>query len=234
MLASDSRYRRQMTGFSTPGGERAVLEDTRGLRGRWMRRFGRTLSLLLAGWLVVLVAGGLGLTPLGDLPFQDVLRPSKGPKPLNTLPEPKEPSPEDLRPALPQAPASVAPTASEVESRGRAAPGARARGVKAKAPRRRPRAPGQRSPVRGAAPPVAPAAGTTTSPGRSAEAPGQVRTTTPGKSGSVPGQTGTTPGQSATAPGQAKKTTTTTTTTTVTTTTTTTVTRTIPGRSKRP
>src|SRR5688572_17759895 len=99
-----------------PSGDRAVLEDATGRRGRWMRRLGRTATVLVFGWLVVLLLGGLGLTPVADLPFAEVLRPSKGPEPLAAVPQPRKPSSEDLRPASPTAPPTTAPTRAAVVS----------------------------------------------------------------------------------------------------------------------
>src|SRR5918999_927352 len=93
-----------------PSGGRAVLEDATGRRGRWMRRLGRTLTVLLLVWLVVLVGGGLGLTPVANLPLGGVLRPSEGPEPLAVLPKPRKPSADDLRPARPLAATTTPPT----------------------------------------------------------------------------------------------------------------------------
>jgi hypothetical protein len=80
---------------------RAILEDVTGRRGRWMRRLGRTLSVLLVAWLFVLLVGGLGLTPVAGVPFADFLRPSEGPTELAAPPKPRKPTADDLRPARP-------------------------------------------------------------------------------------------------------------------------------------
>src|SRR5919106_1294872 len=80
---------------------RAILEDATGRRGRWMRRLGRTLSVLLVAWLFVLLVGGLGLTPVAGVPFADFLRPSEGPQELAAPPKPRKPTADDLRPARP-------------------------------------------------------------------------------------------------------------------------------------
>lgn len=211
---------------SAARGERAVLEDATGRRGRWMRRLGRTLTVLLLAWLVVLVGGGLGLTPVANLPFGDALRPSKGPEPLRALPKPRKPPAEDLRPALPLRTAtSRAPQTREAAATATPirAPRTRSAGPvkRAKPVRRRP-APRQTvrvsapppnaptSPGRsGATPPtqgtVTPPGQASTTPGRSAEAPGHSLTTAPGSSGVAPGQTATTmPGRSGSAPGRTK------------------------------
>ena len=208
-----------MLASPAPEGDRAVLEDATGRRGRWMRRLGRTFALLVFGWLVVLLLGGLGLAPVADLPFAEALRPSKGPEPLATLPKPRKPPTRDLSPALPVAtPTDVSAGAAPPSPSG----AGRARSVRRVAPKppRRARSAPQPAvtppaPVR----PVPPGRTRTAPPGRSAEAPGQTGATPPGQTKSPPGQTRTTPGRSASAPGQAKKTTTTTTTTAVTTTT---------------
>jgi hypothetical protein len=189
-----------------PRGGRAVLEDSTGRRGRWMRRLGRTFALLVFAWLVVLLLGGLGLAPVADLPFAEALRPSKGPEPLATLPKPRRPPARDLSPALPLATPTDVTAGSAPPSPSGAG---RARSVRRVAPR--PTA----TPVR----PVPPGRTRTAPPGRSAQAPGRSGATTPGKTQSPPGQTRTTPGRSASAPGQAKKTTAATTTTAVPTTT---------------
>src|SRR5688500_17186500 len=96
---------------------RAVLEDATGRRGRWMRRLGRTLSVLLVAWLFVLLVGGLGLTPIAGVPLADFLRPSEGPKELAAPPKPREPSATDLRPARPlREPVVTSPSPSEAPS----------------------------------------------------------------------------------------------------------------------
>jgi hypothetical protein len=209
-----------------PGSERAVLEDATGRRGRWMRRVGRSATLLIFGWLVVLLLGGLGLTPVANLPLAGTLRPSEGPEPLAAVPKPRKPSPADLQPAEPVATRTTAPKESPAVS----APARSARPEPVRPQRRfTPKEPGRaRGPTRTVARPTpvrpAPSATTTTGPpgqtvtaarGRSAQA--------PGRSGSEPpGQTTTNPGRSATAPGQVRKTITTTTTVTTTETVTTT------------
>jgi hypothetical protein len=215
-----------MVASPAPGGDPAVLEDATGRRGRWMRRLGRTLSLLLVGWLVVLLVGGLGLTPVASLPFADILRPSQGPEELAAPPTPRRPSADDLRRARPlvsrPTPVSATRRISPSPPPTRAAP-RRARTFTTQRPVRHRSIPGEPrgSAARdGAAPSPATttSAGSTTipAPGRSAGAPGQTGeapglsfTAAPGQSGSAPGQTGTTPGQSESAPGHAKQETTT-------------------------
>ena len=201
-----------MLASPAPRGGRAVLEDETGRRGRWMRRLGRTFALLVFGWLVILLLGGLGLAPVADLPFAEALRPSKGPEPLATLPKPRRPPARDLSPALPLATptdvtAGAAPPSPSGEGRARSV-----RRVVPKPPRRARSTPRPAATPSAPVRPVPPGRTRTAPPGRSAEAPGQSGAT-------PPGQTRTTPGRSASAPGQAKKATTATTTTAVPTTT---------------
>jgi hypothetical protein len=182
------------------GGGFSVLEDPTGGRARWMRRAGRVVFIVFLGWLLAIVLGGLGLAPVGRIPLTHSLRPSTGPAPLATLPQPRQPSASDLRPAAP-APAVAASTGTA----GQQAPSVpvRQRGQSATAP-------GQtKTTTVGAA------------RGRSATAPGHLQTTTTaaaskGRSSTTPGHTKTTTttsrGRSTTAPGHTKTTTTTTTT----------------------
>jgi hypothetical protein len=216
---------RQMLATPPPRGDRAVLEDVTGRRSRWMRRLGRTATLLAFGWLSVLLLGGLGLTPVADLPFAEVLRPSKGPEPLAAVPKARRPSAEDLRPALPVETRTTARPRRTVASPPapsiRARPSGEARRFVREARVNARRAPTRQIglPVRVQPPPLAtttktPPGQTRTAPsGRSALAPGHAASQPPGQSASAPGQSGTSPGRSASAPGQVKKTTTTTTTT---------------------
>jgi len=82
------------------GNEPAVLEDASGRRARWMRRAGRAVFVLFLAWLVAIVLGGLGLTPVPGIPLVRVLQPSQGPPPLTQLPQPQPPSAADRQPAL--------------------------------------------------------------------------------------------------------------------------------------
>jgi hypothetical protein len=185
------------------GGGFAVLEDPTGRRARWMRRAGRLVFLLFLGWLLVIVLGGLGFTPVAGIPLARALRPSSGPPPLDKETHLRQPSDSDLRPAL------AAPTGKSV---GKTSP-ARSRGRTAPAPNRGGASPGQTKTTPGQTK-TTPGGGTQ---GKTPTAPGQT-TATPGGGGSqgksptAPGQTKTTPGggvtrgQSPSAPGQTKTT----------------------------
>jgi hypothetical protein len=161
--------------------EPTVLEDPTGRRARWLRRAGRLVFVVFLAWLLAIVLGGLGLTPVPGIPFTHALRPSSGPPPLVKLPRPRPPTVSDLRPALSAAAFAALARAGQRTSVG--------------SPGRRASAPGQ---VRAR-------------PGQSSLAPGQTKTApagsvTHGHSTTAPGQTRTAPGQTKTAPGQTKTT----------------------------
>ena len=196
---------RASTGLGALVGGCAVLEDPSGMRVRWLRRAGRAVFVLFLAWLVAIVLGGLGLKPVPGIPLGHVMRASQGPPPLAKLPEPREPTASDLRPALPAAVfaaqvANASKPARQLRVRGRS-PTAGAGVSHGKSPT----APGQTK--------TTPAVG---SRGNSTTAPGQTKTTpavgSRGNSTTAPGQTKTTPavgsrGNSVTAPGQTKTTT---------------------------
>jgi hypothetical protein len=144
--------------------EASILEDPSGGRARWMRRVGRVVFLVFLAWMVAILFGGLGLAPVPQIPFSHSLRPA-GPPPVTRLPPPRQPSPGDLRPALPES--ALAPP---VSGRGRSgfAPG-RTRTV-------------PNGGIRGRS---------GTAPGHTKTAPSF--STVPGRSDSAPGQTRTTP-----------------------------------------
>jgi hypothetical protein len=91
----------EMRKTTADGLEPPVLEDASGRRASWMRRTGRLVYLLFLAWLVAIVLGGLGLTPVPRIPFTHALRLSQGPPQLAQMPRPRPPSALDLRPALP-------------------------------------------------------------------------------------------------------------------------------------
>jgi hypothetical protein len=182
---------------TTGGGGSAVLEDPTGRRARWLRRAGRGVFLLFLAWLLAIVLGGLGLMPVAGIPFSQVLRPSKGPPVLAKLPQPRQPSASDLRPAV-----SAKVFAATVGGAGQQTPGSAA-GSHGKSAT----APGQ----------TKTSLSSTVTHGKSAMAPGQTKTNpsstvTHGKSATAPGQIKTNPsstasqGKSAVAPGQTKTT----------------------------
>jgi hypothetical protein len=178
-------------GTTVGGGGSAILEDPTGRRARWLRRAGRCVFLLFLGWLLAIVLGGLGLMPVAGIPFAHVLRPSQGLPVLAKLPQPRQPSAADLRPAV-----SANGFVARVGRAGQQAP----RSVIG------PRGRSSSAPGRAAVP-----------RGRSATAPGQAKTSPSssvphGRSATAPGQAKTSPsssvphGRSATAPGQTKTT----------------------------
>src|SRR5579859_1643561 len=99
-----------------------VLEDESGRRARWLRRAGRVVFVVFLAWLLVIVLGGLGLTPIAGIPLTHVLRPSPGPPPVAKLPKPRPPSASDLRPAIPAAAFARAKTTT-VHGKSSLAPG---------------------------------------------------------------------------------------------------------------
>jgi hypothetical protein len=151
---------------TTDGLEPAVLEDASGHRARWLQRAGRVVYLLFLAWLVAIVLGGLGLTPVPRIPFTRALTISKGPPQLAQMPRPRPASASDLRPARPPAAQQgFAPAAAQghVQAHGRST------------------APGHRTRARGR--------------GRSTTAPGHTKTkpSNRGRSTTAPGHTKTTP-----------------------------------------
>lgn len=168
------------------GNEPAVLEDASGRRARWMRRAGRAVFVLFLAWLVAIVLGGLGLTPVPGIPLVRVLQPSQGPPPLTQLPQPQPPSAADRQPAL-SAVAASGPNGTV------GSPARRAQ----TSPSRTPAVSGK-SPERG-----------TTAPGRTTSA--SAGSALHGRSGAAPGQTSkgassSVQGSRSAAPGQANKT----------------------------
>ena len=165
-------------GTTVGSGGSPVLEDPTGRRARRFRRASRFVSLLFLAWLLVIVLGGLGLIPVAGIPFTHVLRPSQGPPVLTKLPQPRQPSASDLRPAV-----SAKAFAAAVGTSGQPAPG-NATVTHGKSGT----APGQ----------TKTSTSSTVTHGKSGTAPGQTKTSnsstvTHGKSGTAPGQTKTTP-----------------------------------------
>jgi len=164
------------------GNEPAVFEDASGRRARWMRRAGRAVFVLFLAWLVAIVLGGLGLTPVPGIPLVRVLQPSQGPPPLTQLPQPQPPSAADRQPAL-SAVAASGPngTVGSPARRAQTSP-SRTPAVSGKSPERGTTAPGRTTSA---------SAGSALH-GRIATAPGQIKT---GASSSVQGSRSAAPGQ---------------------------------------
>jgi hypothetical protein len=175
----------------------AVLEDPSGRRRRRLRLAGRVVAFALTLWLVALILGGVGLSPVPGVPFAHILRPAAPPVHRN-LPKPEQPTAADLQPALPvghprtATPPRAIPVPGSGSTRTKAVSRAPATRVEAK----------QHAVAVHTMPPAvdgttraAPAithpnngrgTGTTTT---------TTTTTTPGRSGTAPGQTQTTPGR---------------------------------------
>lgn len=106
---------------------RRVLEDASGRRLRRLRWVGRATALLFLAWLAIVILGGLGVGPASRLPLGHVLRPTAGPPPLRSVPQPVAPAPSDLVPALPQPAAERAavagPSTSTTPGKSGTAPG---------------------------------------------------------------------------------------------------------------
>jgi hypothetical protein len=94
----------------------AVLEDPTGRRRRRLRIAGRTLAALLTLWVLTLLLGAVGLSPVSGVPLGRVLRPASAPPVQKKLPQPAAPTVAELEPALPvnapiAGPGSTAPSA---------------------------------------------------------------------------------------------------------------------------
>lgn len=188
------------------GNEPAVLEDASGRRARWMRRAGRAVFVLFLAWLVAIVLGGLGLTPVPGIPLVRVLQPSQGPPPLTQLPQAQPPSAADRQPAL-SAVAASRPngTVGSPAQRAQTSPSLTL-AVSGKSPGR-----GTTAPDR-----TKPASARSALDGRSATAPGYTKPAPSGaerrgRSGAALGQTkkgasSSVQGSRSAAPGQASKT----------------------------
>lgn len=188
------------------GNEPAVLEDASGRRARWMRRAGRAVFVLFLAWLVAIVLGGLGLTPVPGIPLVRVLQPSQGPPPFTQLPQPQPPSAADRQPAL-SAVAASRPNGTV------GSPAQRAQTSPSLTP-----AVSGKSPGRGTTAPdrTKPASARSALDGRSATAPGHTKPAPSGaerrgRSGAAPAQTkkgasSSVQGSRSAAPGQANKT----------------------------
>jgi hypothetical protein len=176
----------------------AVLEDPTGKRRRRLRILARLIALAMSIWLVALLLGAVGITPVGSIPFVRAFKPPAPPPVIHKLPRPRPPTVAELQPALPSASVRL-----------RAATGQPAVPPPvAKAPTkhtRKLRSPATTTP----ATPTTPA--TRTTPGRAngkAKGKPQPATSTPTTTTTTPGQSGTSPGHTRTTPpGKSKQTT---------------------------
>src|SRR5205085_569518 len=92
-----------------PAVETAVLEDPTGRRRRRMRIAGGVLATLLTGWLLVLLLGGLGITPVADLPLAGPPAPLSPRRARRRRLRPAALHPHPPVPAAPPRPARTAP-----------------------------------------------------------------------------------------------------------------------------
>jgi hypothetical protein len=174
----------------------AVLEDPTGNRRKRLRIVARLIALSMSIWLLALLLGAVGITPVGSIPFVRVFKPPASP-PVHKLPRPHPPTVAELQPALSAASAPSSTTGVQ-----------RAVAPVAKTPTkhtRKLRSPAATTP----ATPTTPAPPTT--PGRAngkAKGKPQPATTTPTTTSTTPGQSGTAPGHTRTTPpGKSKQTT---------------------------
>jgi hypothetical protein len=149
-----------------------------------MRLLGRAVAVVLGLWLAALLFAGIGVGPLANIPFAQILHPSAAPPPLPTTLEPKPPAAADLKPALAAAQTKLAARAVAPAQTVGKTPLATAQ------PRRaRPRTmPGKATPV----PEPSPTRTSHASPTGQAHGGGKEKTTTtttttPGRSGAAPG-----------------------------------------------
>jgi hypothetical protein len=172
-----------------------VLEDPTGNRRKRLRIVARLVALSMSMWLVALLLGAVGITPVGSIPFVRVFKPPASPPVIHTLPRARRPTVAELQPALPATPAQSSTAAVQ-----RAVP------LVAK------KAPLGHTPKLRAPATTTPAIPTTpTTHGRAngkAKAKPQPATTTPTTTSTTPGQSGTSPGHTRTTPpGKSKQTT---------------------------
>lgn len=194
-----------LRGSAAPAAGTAVLEDPTGRRRKRLRLAGRVVAVALTLWLIALVLGGVGLSPVPGVPFAHILRPVAPPAPRH-LPRPAQPTAADLEPALPatSSKTAVAPQAVPVAGqtptrhagteRTPAATKRRSVAVHTMPPAVDGPAPGATAPApKTTHPNNGRGSGATTTPTTTS-----TTTTTPGHSGSAPGQTGTAPGRTRT------------------------------------
>jgi len=178
---------------------RSILEDPRGRRKRIVAVAGAIATALFVCWLVAITLGGVGLSPLPNLPVPGLSKSDEGPAPLTR-------DQAEMRVADPAPPAALPATVTPVH----AAAGSGRKVLNRKAATKR-----QSASVIANERVRTPNAPATEQPGNSGDTPAATRrqpttestttttdTTAPGRSDTAPGQTGTTPGRSDTAPGR--------------------------------
>jgi hypothetical protein len=178
----------------------AVLEDPTGKRRRRLRILARLIALGMSIWLVALLLGAVGITPVGSIPFVRAFKPPAPPPVIHKLPRPRPPTVAELQPALPSASVRLRTAAGQQAVPPRVA----------KAPTKHTRK--LRSPATTTTTPATPTTpATRTTPGRGngkAKGKPQPATTTPTTTTTTPGQSGTSPGHTRTTPpGKSKQTT---------------------------
>jgi hypothetical protein len=183
----------------------AVLEDPTGKRRRRLRILARLIALAMSIWLVALLLGAVGITPVGSIPFVRAFKPPAPPPVIHKLPRPRPPTVAELQPALPSAsvrlraaagqravppPVAKAPTKHTRKLRTPAAttPATPATPTTPGAPNPKAKAEPQPATTRPTTPTARP-----TTPGQSGTSPGHTRTTPPGKSKQTTGTTTPTP-----------------------------------------
>jgi hypothetical protein len=184
----------------------AVLEDPSGRRRRVLRVLARGVAIVLTLWLVALVLGAAGLSPVPGIPFTHALRPAAPPPALDRMRAPAAPASTHRR-------ARSTPAATSERAAARVAPRHAAQLPATVAPRLNGpafhRMPTTTKPAiaHTPAPTAAPNASTAPAPasrrptwagsgGTTTTTSGTTTTpTTGGRSGSAPGRSGITPGQ---------------------------------------
>jgi hypothetical protein len=182
----------------------AVLEDPTGNRRRRLRVVARLIALSMSIWLVALLLGAVGITPVGSIPLVRAFKPPASPPVIHKLPRARPPTVAERQPALPAsaAPASTAGVQRTVPPVAKA-PTKHTRKLRTPAATTpatpaTPTTPGAPNPKAKAEPqpattrPTTPTARPTT-PGQSGTSPGHTRTTPPGKSKQTTGTTTPTP-----------------------------------------
>jgi hypothetical protein len=180
----------------------AVLEDPTGNRRRRLRIVARLIALAMSIWLVALLLGAVGITPVGKVPFVRVFKPPASPPIIHELPRPRPPSVAELQPALP----AVSAPSRTVATR----PAAPLVGTAPTKHTRSLRRPAATTPNGTTTPSATTTPSGKTTPANRGKGQGQGRpttTTTPTTTSTTPGRSGTAPGHTTTPSGKSKQTT---------------------------